>query len=194
MRNEKEIPLGQFLAHNTARVSPARFSPSMHRAWSKAIKEWKNIWRWLSRAERCLQHNLPSSVLFPSHPLMMAVEYSIGVTNRFGALNFDDEDLEDFQPKKEKIKVKEESHEDRPKKQDKKTAKQQSKETKPASTKKDFVNEDSRRGGTYVKDLFSPCNVECTCFCTVTPSCCQTTCVLFILSIYPCLVLYLYCL
>ena len=124
---------------------------------------------------------------------MMAVEYSIGVTNRFGALNFDDEDLEDFQPKKEKIKVKEESHEDRPKKQDKKTAKQQSKETKPASTKKDFVNEDSRRGGTYVEDLFSPCNVECTCFCTVTPSCCQTTCVLFIFSIYPFLVLYLYC-
>lgn len=125
---------------------------------------------------------------------MMAVEYSIGVTNRFGALNFDDEDIEDFQPKKEKIKVKEESHEDRAKKQEKKTAKQQSKETKPASTKKDFVNEESRRGGAYVTDLFSPRNVECTSFCTVTPSCCQTTCVLFILPIYLFLVLFLNCL
>lgn len=107
---------------------------------------------------------------------MMAVEYSIGVANRFGALNFDDEDFEDFHPKKEKPKVKEESHEDRAKKQDKKTAKQHSKETKPASAKKDFVNEESRRGGVFVKNFYSRCSVECIC-CTVTPSCCQTTCV-----------------
>lgn len=90
--------------------------------------------------EWCLQHNLPSSVLFPSHPLMMEVEYSIGVNNRFGALNFDDEDPEDFLQKPEKKE--EPSKKEKTKKQDKKATKPPVKETKPVVSKKDNVNEE----------------------------------------------------
>ena len=73
----------------------------------------------------------------------MEVEYSIGVNNRFGALNFDDEDPEDFLQKQEKKE--EPSKKEKTKKQDKKaTTKQPVKETKPVVSKKDTVNEESK--------------------------------------------------
>lgn len=94
-----------------------------------------------------MQHNLPSSVHFPSHPSTMEVEYSIGVNNRFGALNLDEEDPEETLQKQEK---KEESaKKDKAKKQDKKAVKQPVKETKPAVSRKDNVNEESKREGLY---------------------------------------------
>lgn len=94
-----------------------------------------------------MQHNLPSSVLFPLHPSAMEVEYSIGVNNRFGALNLDEEDPEETLQKQEK---KEESaKKDKAKKQEKKTVKQPVKETKPAVSRKDNVNEESKREGLY---------------------------------------------
>lgn len=75
----------------------------------------------------------------------MEVEYSIGVNNRFGALNLDEDDPEEFLQKQEK---KEESaKKDKAKKQDKKAAKPPAKDTKPAVSKKDNVNEESRREG-----------------------------------------------
>lgn len=91
---------------------------------------------------------------------MMEVEYSIGVHNRFGALNFDDEDPDDILHKPEKTKE-EPSKKEKTKKQDKKDVKQATKETKPASTKKDIVNEESkkeertesRRGGRGKSDV-----------------------------------------
>ena len=80
---------------------------------------------------------------------MMEVEYSIGVHNRFGALNFDDEDPDDILHKPEKTKE-EPSKKEKTKKQDKKDVKQATKETKPASTKKDIVNEESKKEGVYI--------------------------------------------
>ena len=75
----------------------------------------------------------------------MDVEYSIGVNNRFGALNLDEEDPEEYLEKQEK---KEESaKKDKAKKQEKKAAKQPVKETRPAVNKKDNVNEESKREG-----------------------------------------------
>ena len=75
----------------------------------------------------------------------MEVEYSIGVNNRFGALNLDEEDPEESLQKQEK---KEESaKKDKAKKQDKKAAKQPVKDTKPAVSRKDNVNEESKREG-----------------------------------------------
>ena len=77
----------------------------------------------------------------------MEVEYSIGVNNRFGALDLDEEDPEETLLKQEK---KEESaKKDKTKKQDKKAVKQPVKETKPAVGRKDNVNEESKREGLY---------------------------------------------
>ena len=73
---------------------------------------------------------------------MMEVEYSIGVNNRFGALNFDDEDPEDFLQKQEKKE--EPSKKEKTKKQDKKATKPPVKETKPVASKKDTINEESK--------------------------------------------------
>lgn len=76
----------------------------------------------------------------------MDVEYSIGVNNRFGALNLDDEDPEDIlqqQDKKEESAKKDKAI----KKQEKKAVKQPAKETKPAVSRKDNVNEESKREG-----------------------------------------------
>ena len=76
---------------------------------------------------------------------MDVVEYSIGVNNRFGALNLDEEDPEEFLQKQEK---KEESaKKDKAKKQDKKAVKQPAKDTKSATNKTDVVNEESKREG-----------------------------------------------
>lgn len=76
----------------------------------------------------------------------MDVEYSIGVNNRFGALNLDDEDPEDIlqqQDKKEESAKKDKAI----KKQEKKAVKQPAKETKPTVSRKDNVNEESKREG-----------------------------------------------
>lgn len=120
-------------------------------------------------AGKGLQHNLPSSVLFPFHPFKMdVVEYSIGVNNRFGALNLDEEDPEEFLQKQEK---KEESaKKDKAKKQDKKAVKQPAKDTKSATNKTDIVNEESKREG--LSKIICSRNIECT-SCTVTPSPCH---------------------
>lgn len=104
-----------------------------------------------------MQHNLPSSVLFPSHPSEMEVEYSIGVNNRFGALNLDEEDPEETLQKQEK---KEESaKKDKAKKQEKKTVKQPVKETKPAVNRKDNVSEESKREGLYKRFMLTHCRM-----------------------------------
>lgn len=90
----------------------------------------------------------------------MEVEYSIGVNNRFGALNLDEEDPEETLQKQEK---KEESaKKDKAKKQDKKAVKQPVKETKPAVSRKDNVNEESKREGLYqkLKLIYVPSNVQ----------------------------------
>ena len=75
----------------------------------------------------------------------MAVEYSIGVKNRFGALNMDEEDPEDFlreQEKKAELLKKEKA-----KKQDKKVGKQPPKEAKQAVSKRDNINEETKKEG-----------------------------------------------
>lgn len=119
-----------------------------------------------------MQHNLASSVLFPTHPFVMDVEYSIGVNNRFGLLNFDDEDPEDILSKQEKKE--EPSKKEKAKKHDKKPAKQPVKESKPAVSKKDVVNEEPRREGWYKFAFLWFVYKLYDCDAIV---CCQSTCV-----------------